>query len=50
MADKQFVTVRNPKTGAVKKVEKKLAKEYAIAGWTVVEENYNNYTKYPFNK
>ena len=33
-----LVTVRNPKTNVTKTVEKKLAKDYAIAGWVVVED------------
>lgn len=52
-----LVTVKHPKTGVTKKVKKNLAKDYAIAGWVVVEEkdyskvsSTTNYTSYPYKK
>lgn len=52
-----LVTVRDPRTNVTKKVKKNLAKDYAIAGWVVVEEkDYSkvtstaNYTSYPYKK
>lgn len=52
-----LVTVRNPKTNVTKKVDKNLAKDYAIAGWIVIEENKTfdkvnptNYASYPYTK
>lgn len=50
MANVELVTIRNPKTNITKKVEKRLVKDYTLAGWVVVEKTQNNYVKYSYNK
>ena len=45
----ELVTIKHPSTGVTKKVEKRLAKDYAIAGWQIVEKSNATYTKFTPN-
>lgn len=49
MANTNLVKVID-KNGVSKMVDRKLAKQYALAGWQVVESKPQTYTKYPYGQ